>query len=315
MTYRAIFMGSDPFSLPVFRHLVDAGPHLPVPVETAAVVTQPDRPIGRGRRVRGNPVKVLACELQIPFLQPARLRDPEPLEELAALQPDVIVVAAYGQILPESLLGLPSRGCLNLHPSLLPRYRGPTPVVSTIIAGDEITGTTLMLMAAAIDTGPIISQMQTPVLPDESAGELESRLAELSGSLLIRDLPAWMEGRLEPHAQDERQATYTTKLAKEDGRILWSLRADMIARFVRALNPWPTVYGYWNGRQIQLLRARAITGDAPPGQVLGLQQGGLAVGAGAGILLIDELRLAGGRALPAREVIRGHPDLLGARLV
>jgi methionyl-tRNA formyltransferase len=261
-----------------------------------------------------NPVAALARERSIPLLQPRRLRAPEAVGELAAFEPDLIVVAAYGQILPAMALAIPAHGCLNLHPSLLPRHRGPAPVIATILSGEERTGTTLMLMNERMDEGPIISQIDTDVIKGETAGELEVRLAALSGELLLQDVPSWLSGGMGSIPQDDARATYTGMLSKEDARIRWNLEADDIDRRIRAFDPWPVAYCLWRDRPVRLFRSESRPGDGEPGQVLGLEQGRLAVGAMGGTVLISELQLPGGRRLAAPDVVRGHPDLIGARL-
>lgn len=310
---RAVFMGSDEFSLPSLEALVTRGHHLPDAIETVGVVTQPDRPAGRGRKLKPNPVKLAALGHDVPVLQPQRLRAPDALESVLALQPDVIVVASFGQLLPDSILEAPRFKSLNLHPSLLPRWRGPSPVQGTILAGDEQTGTTLMLMSSKMDGGPILDQDTTTVGPDETAGELTARLAEMSANLLMRDLPSWFEGRLVPRTQDDARATYTSRISREDGVIDWRLPAWELARRVRAFNPWPVASTIWEGRILRLLRARSGMGQGEPGRVEGLKDGSLAVGTGQGILLVDQLQLAGGKPLTASEFVRGHPKLLRAK--
>ncbi|MGI8826028.1 MAG: methionyl-tRNA formyltransferase [Chloroflexota bacterium] len=307
-------MGSDSFSLPVFSQLLNAGPHLPRPVETVAVVTQPDRPAGRGRKEIVNFVKALAIEHGLDVLQPQRLRDPNEQLALASLGPDVIVVASFGQILRTSLLELPRYRCLNLHPSLLPLYRGPSPVVGPLLAGDRVTGTSLMLMETAMDAGPLLGQVRTEIGDGETASHLLGRLAEMSGDLLIDRLPAWIDGEIVPQAQDEASATFTSKIRKEDGVVDWTLDAESIARRVRAYNPWPGAFTHWNGRQLRILEASPGAGRLAPGVVRGLTYSHLVVGTGRGLLLIWRLQIAGGKPLDARSFVHGHPSILGQQL-
>ena len=311
---RAVFMGSDSFSAPVLEALLAFGSGMSEPVQMVGVVTQPDRLAGRGRHMMPNPIKTLAIARGVPVLQPDRVGQTDSVAWLRGLHPDVVVVASFGQILPRSVLDTPARGCLNLHPSLLPRYRGPSPIVGAILAGERRTGTTLTLLTARMDAGPILSQAEIEINPEETAGELTERLASLSGRLLIRDLPAWLSSRLSPVPQEEADASYTQRLRKEDGRIEWTLSAELLTRRIRAFNPWPTAYTFWKGRMVRLLRARAAPGDAQPGEVVGLQDGSLLVGTGEGLLLVQELQLAGGKAQIAPDLVRGHPDLLAAQL-
>lgn len=312
--FRALFMGSNRFSLPTLRSLLSGDP-VAGKLDVAAVVTQPDRPAGRGRRPRTNAVKNLAQEHGLTVLQPERLRDPEALASIQAVDPDLIVVAAYGQILPRALLDIPAHRSLNLHPSLLPRYRGPSPVAGAILNGDRTTGASLMLMAPRMDAGPILAQRPTDVGPEETAGELEDRLAEISAQLLLDSLPAWLAGELEPVEQKEEEASYTGLVTKDDARVDWSLPAEQVSRRVRAYNPWPVAHCLWDERALRILRAGHGEGRGIPGAILELTAEGLAVACGEGALLIREMQLPGGKPLPADAVIRGHPGLLGARLV
>jgi methionyl-tRNA formyltransferase len=307
-------MGSGSFSIPVLKALLEGGPQLAIPVETVGAVSQPDRPVGRGRKLTPNAVAALAREREIRLLQPRRLRERGAIAELADLRPDVIVVAAYGQILPARALAVPPCGCLNLHPSLLPRHRGPSPVIGTLLAGDARSGTTLMLMTEKMDAGPIISQIEIPVGVDETAGNLESRLARLSGELLLRDLPAWLNRRLQAQQQNEGQATYTRILHKEDARIDWRAPAVEIDRQIRAFDPWPVAYSRWRHTNVRLFCSCARSGSGGPGQVLGLEGDRLAIGTGDGIVTVAEIQLSSGRRLPASAVVRGHPALLGSLL-
>lgn len=311
---RAVFMGSDSFSVPILEALLRDGPGLSVPVEVCGVVTQPDRPAGRGRRISANPVKELAGRHGLAVLQPERVRERAAVDAVLALRPDVIVVASFGQLLPRPLLERPPHGCLNLHPSLLPRYRGPAPVVETILCGETETGTTLMLVSPKMDAGPILAQERVPVRQDETAGELEARLALLSATLLMRELPSWFLGRISPQPQDDSRSSYTHRVTKDAGLIDWRQSAESLARQVRAYNPWPVAFTFWADRQLRLLRARHTSGAGEPGQVLGMRDESLAVGAGEGILLIRDLQLAGGRRMSAPDLAHGYPGLLSARL-
>jgi len=310
---RAVFMGSDSFSLPILEALISDAPHLSQPVELVGVVTQPDRNVGRGRTLSSNAVKLRAAAENLPVLQPERLRDVGAVQLVLALHPDLIVVASFGQILPRALCEAPSYKCLNLHPSLLPRYRGASPISAPILAGDDVTGTTLMQVSMKMDAGPIVGQEAVHLDGTETAGELEACLARKSADLLLRHLPAWLVGQLEPLAQDESAATYTAKLTKHDGLLDWRETADTLARRVRAFNPWPTTYTYLEGRQLRVLRAGVERGAAEPGTVVDLKDGRLLVGTAQRLLAIQEAQLAGGRALDIDRLVRGHPELRSAR--
>jgi len=311
--FRAVFMGSDTFSLPILEALISGGRRLSQPVELVGVVTQPDRTEGRGRKLAPNAVKQRAVAENLVVLQPERLRNEDTVQSVLALRPDLIVVASFGQILPRALYEAPRFKCLNLHPSLLPRYRGASPITAPILAGDDVTGVTLMQVSMKMDAGPIVSQVAVRLDGAETAGELEARLARKSADLLLRDLPAWLEGLLEPLPQDEGAATYTAKLTKHDGLLDWRDPADTLARRVRAFNPWPAAYTFLEGRQLRVLRAGVERGAAEPGIVVDLTEGRLLVGTSRGLLAVQEAQFAGGRALDVDQLVRGHPGLRSAR--
>jgi len=311
--FRAVFMGSDTFSLPILEALISGGCRLSQPVQLVGVVTQPDRNVGRGRKLSANAVKLRAVAEGLVVLQPERLREESAVQSVLALRPDLIVVASFGQILPRALCEAPRHKCLNLHPSLLPRYRGASPIAAPILAGDDVTGATLMQVSMKMDAGPIVSQEAVRLDGAETAGELEARLARKSADLLLRDLPAWLEGLLEPLPQDEGAATYTAKLTKHDGLLDWRDPADTLARHVRAFNPWPAAYTYLEGRQLRVLRAGIERGAAELGTVLDLKEGRLLVGTSRGLLAIEEAQFAGGRALDVDRLVHGHPGLRSAR--
>ncbi|MGC8874069.1 MAG: methionyl-tRNA formyltransferase [Chloroflexia bacterium] len=306
---RVVFMGTSRFAIPALRALVEEG------YEVREVVTQPDRLAGRTRHPTPPPVKQVARELGLPVWQPDSLRGQEAFDHLAALQPEVIVVAAYGEILRRAILALPPKGCLNLHASLLPRHRGPAPVPATILAGDTVTGVTLIQMDEGVDTGPIVAQREIPLTGQERQDELLERLAQLAASLLCETLPAWLAGRIVPRPQDEALATYCCMLRKVDGEIDWHRPAWYIERMTRAFHPWPGAYTFLGGRMLRILRASVLaeTRNAPPGTVL-VEGDLLVVTTGEGMLRLDELQLEGKRALPASEFLRGQRGIHGKRL-
>jgi len=301
-------MGSSSFSLPALRVL--AGEY-----EVAAVVTRPDRPAGRFRHLRPSPVKALALERGLPLWQPETLRTPEARERLQALSPQVIVVAAYGEILRPEVLDLPPYGCLNLHPSLLPRWRGPSPVAAAILAGDRETGVTVIRMDAGMDSGPILAQEALPLSGQERQGELSVRLAEMAADLLRRTLPAWLAGEIVPRPQEEERATYCRPLRKEDGQVDWTRPAVYIERMVRAYDPWPGTYTFLRGRRLYIWRATALpeTLPGPPGTIH-LDGRRLLVATGEGCLSLEEVQGEGKRRLPIEEFLLGQRGLEGARL-
>jgi methionyl-tRNA formyltransferase len=263
---------------------------------------------------------MLALEQSLPVLEPKSLRTPETLAELRALQPDVIIVAAFGQILPVSALELPPFGCLNVHASLLPRWRGAAPVASAILAGDDITGVTIMQMDAGLDTGPVLSQRSLSIAPDDTGASLTARLAQLGAELLRDTLPDWFAGVIEPQPQDEALVTHAPQIKKEQGHINWGEPADAIARRVRAFFPWPGAYTHWQGKSLKILCAIAIDSvqseqrsDLLPGTVVAGAEGP-AVIAGQGVLELCEVQLAGKRPMPADVFARGARGFVGARL-
>lgn len=306
---RVIFMGTPDFSVPTLAALLRDG------YELAAVVTQPDRPAGRGRRLEPSPVKALALQHGLPVLQPPSLKVPEAMAQLAEVQPDLIVVAAYGQILRPAVLALPPRGCINVHASLLPRWRGAAPVQAAILAGDQVTGSTIMGMDPGMDTGPILAQAALAIGPDDTGGSLTARLAQQGAELLAATLPRWLAGEITPQPQDASLATACRPLRKEQGQIDWTRPAGEIVRAVRAFNPWPAASATWQGQQLRLLRAAALPGPAneEPGRVT-LDDGALLVAAGEGWVRLEEVQLAGRAALPGLEFVRGRRDFVGSRL-
>ncbi len=306
---KLIFMGTPDFAVPVLKALIGR-------YEIVGVVTQPDRRARRGRKLEASPVKVVALAHDLPVLQPPSLRRPDAVAELRALAPDVIVVAAYGQILPAEVLAIPPRGCLNVHASLLPRCRGAAPVSAAILAGDEETGVTIMLMDEGMDTGPILSQATCPISPQDTRESLRARLAQLGADLMMDTLPRWLAGEIEPQPQDHDQATYCCLIAKEDGLIDWSQPAIEICRSCRAYCSWPGIYTYWRGKLLKVLSADALpqwAGEGEPGRVMALDEG-LAVATGKGALLLGEVQLAGKRALSAEDFSRGQRDFVGSVL-
>lgn len=306
MSTRVVFMGSPDFALPVLESLAEQ-------YDVVGVITQPDRPAGRGRVLTPPPVKQLAIELQLPVIQPRRLREPEAMDTLRSWQPDLIVVAAFGQILRLDVLSLPPFGCVNVHASLLPRWRGAAPIQAAILNGDDKTGITIMLMDPGVDTGPILSQRAIPISPEETAGSLAPRLARLGADLLIETLSVYLSGQLQPQPQDEALASYAPMLKKEDGLLDFSQPAAHLALKVRAFNPWPGAYTIWQGETLKIHQAHAVepvdhsNGTMPePGRTT-VYSGLPAITTSRGLLALDELQPAGKRSMP------GKAFLLGAR--
>ena len=298
MTAKIVFMGSPDFSIPAMRALAEVYP-------IVGVVTQPDRPAGRGRVLTPPPVKRLALELGLPLIQPERLRQPEAMAQLQAWAPDVIVVAAFGQILRPAVLELPRFGCVNVHASLLPRWRGAAPIQAALLNGDAETGITIMRMDAGVDTGPTLSQRALPIQPDDNAGALSERLAALGGELLLETLPAYLSGELTPQPQEDAGATYAPMLNKADGQLDFSQPAEALARRVRAFNPWPGAFTIWQGQMLKIQRAHAVpTPCAVPGQTV-IYQGLPAFCTSDGLLALDELQPAGKKPQPGKAFLQG----------
>jgi methionyl-tRNA formyltransferase len=296
---RIVFAGTPEFALASLAALVDAG-HIPV-----AVYTQPDRPAGRGRRTTESPVKGFAEQAGIPVLQPETLRDEAVASELEALNPDILIVAAYGLILPQRILDIPTHGCLNVHASVLPRWRGAAPIQAAILAGDNSTGVSLMRMTAGLDCGPVFSDRITGIGEHETAGELHDRLATLGGDLLVSDLPKIVAGSLEAVEQNEALATYAGKIKKQDAEIDWTESADALHRHIRAYNPVPGAYFHADDSlRVKVWRASPVDSiNAEPGTFVHYDKTRIVVACGTGGLNLESLQLPGKRRASANEFV------------
>ena len=292
-------MGSPDFALPTLRALAD---HYNV----VGVVTQPDRASGRGRELKAPPVKTLALKLSIPVMQPEKLRLPEAMDQLRAWAPELIVVAAFGQILKKDVLELPQFGCINVHASLLPRWRGAAPINAAILYGDRETGVTIMKMDVGLDTGPMLSQRSILLTQEDTAGSVFEKLSTLGADLLIETLPDYLSGKLTPVPQPEEGTTYAPMLKKEEGQLDFNQDVRELERRVRAFNPWPGAFMEFDGALLKVHRARVETGDASAGQRL-IVQNQPAVGARGGILILEELQP------PGKKTMSGKSFLAGAR--
>jgi len=318
---RIIFLGTAELSCASLQALA-GDPQFQI----AAVVTQPDRPKGRALKPQPSPVKSLALRLGLPVLQPERARDEEFIAGLSALQPDLIVVVAYGQILPPAILDLPRHGCLNVHPSLLPKYRGAAPIQWAIANGDTKTGVTIMKMDVGLDTGSIVSQRTTSIHAGDTSAVLHDRLAQLGAELLVQTIPDYVAGKIQPVPQPAAGASYAAKIKKEDGRIDWNQPAQTIWNRLRAFTPWPGAFTFLPGQpKPQLLKiwkaevversggaaCRAEASERRPGEILSVDKTGMVVGCGGHALRILELQREGGRRLTAAEFLAGHPMKVG----
>ena len=306
---RIVFMGTPEFALPTLERLIE---HYPV----VGVVTQPDRPAGRGRALVMPPVKELALAEGIPVYQPEKVRAVEALERIRAWAPDVIVVAAYGQIIPKAILDLPPHGILNVHASLLPRWRGASPIQGALLAGDKVTGVTIIKLDEGLDTGPILAQRETPIGADETAGEMERRLARLGADLLMEVLPPYLSGQLQPRPQPTEGVTVTRRLRKSAARLDWHRSAVELHNQVRAFSPEPGAYTFWGKKRLKILRSQIV--DRPcsgeePGRVM-MWRDLPAVVTGDGCLALVQLQMAGKRPMDGASFVRGRQSFVGARL-
>jgi methionyl-tRNA formyltransferase len=305
---RIIFMGTPEFAVPTLKALT--GAH-----QIVGVVTQPDRKAGRGREMRPSPVKEVALERDLPLFQPQTLRTSEAVAHLATWEPEVIVVAAFGQILRQDVLDLPPHGCLNVHASLLPRWRG-NPLAAAILAGDEVTGVTIIKMDAGLDTGPILSQQEAPIYPTDTYATLEERLSQIGADLLIETLPAYLTGELIPQPQPEEGVTYARQLCKEDGQIDWHKSSVELDRQVRAVTPWPGAFTTLQGKRFKILQATprpGWRGDAPPGTIVALEDE-CVVTTGKGALRLEMVQLAGKRPMDIEAFLCGQRECVGTCL-
>ncbi len=311
---RIIFLGSSGFSCSCLSRLLSAYHHVDKGEESVSVVgvvTQPDRPRGRRLALSPSPVKILAEKAGLPVLTPAHVNAPETVTELCALRPDLIIVVAYGQILQRAILELPPLGCVNVHASLLPRYRGAAPVQWAIAQGETVTGVTTLFMTPRLDAGDILDQVEVPIAPDDTAGTLQERLSDVGADLLVRTLEAIRRGQAIRHPQDERLATYAPKLGKEDGRLDWTWPADVLHNRVRGFTPWPGCYCKRRGMRLKVVRTAYEQADGPPGTVLDPGPPAPLVATGRGALRLLHVQPEGKRVMTAEEYIRGHPFILG----
>lgn len=306
---RIVFMGTPEFAVPVLDAVTKTSHHI------VGVYTRPDKPAGRGGKLQFSPIKQLALARNLPIFQPTTLREPQVVDNLRALAPDVIIVAAYGLILPPDVLAIPPRGCVNTHASILPRHRGAAPIPAAILAGDSETGITLMQMDAGLDTGPILVQRAIPISDNDTTGTLTTKLANLAAALFIESLPQILASKIVPQPQDHTRATTAGMIRKEHGLIDWSQPAIEIWRRVRAFNPWPSAHTFWEGAQLKILSAQPSNyrTNAEPGRVVKLQNE-IGVATGNGALILREIQRAGKHAMKIEEFVRGQREFVGSIL-
>jgi methionyl-tRNA formyltransferase len=313
---RIVFMGTAEFAVPSLEHLILNQ------YQVGAVYTQPDKPAGRGHFLTPSPVKKTALTWNLPVEQPLTLKKAEVVEQLAEIYPDVIVVAAFGQILPQPVLDIPRYGCINIHPSLLPRWRGASPVAAAILAGDESTGVSIMLLDKGMDTGPVLARIEVPIAAQDTTGSLTSKLSLAAAPLLREALERYLESELTPQPQDNNKATYCGQISKEEGAIDWHLPAIDIWRRVRAFQPWPGCYTGWLGKRLGIIEAVPVPGETTleAGRVVALApttgevQAAFGVHTGNGILGVVRVQLEGRRAMTAVEFLRGQREFIGTIL-
>ena len=311
---RFVFMGTPIFAVPALASLLN--------IEDSSIVgvyTPPDRPAGRGRKSQASPIKEFAEENRLPVYQPNNFRKEEDQAELAGLKPDAIIVAAYGKLLPKPVLDLPSFGCLNIHPSLLPRHRGPSPVATSILNGDLVTGVTIMLLDEGMDTGPLIAQHEFFLKGDETAEGLTTALFELGGELLKESLPQWQSGKLLSEAQNESLASVSRKFERADGLVDWSSSAVELERRLRAFNPWPGLFTHWNDSSLKIIEVAIISSSSKefvPGTVVRTNHPDVpaAVATGDGFLGLTKIQLEGKKAVDVKDFLNGSPLFMGAQL-
>src|SRR6266700_6983911 len=297
---RIVFIGAGEIGVPALRVLLQSSEH-----DLVAVVTQPDKPVGRAQQIEPSPIRKALAETKTSILEPARIKNRQVIDEIRALTPDIIAVMAYGQILPREVLDIPAIACLNLHASLLPRWRGAAPIQAAIAAGDRETGITVMYMDEGLDTGDILLQRTIDILPDDTGGSLQDRLAQIAPEALLESLRMLEKNSAPRIPQDNAQATWAPKLKREHGRIDWSELAEAIERKIRAFNPWPGAFMEISGRNLKIFSASVVDLSGEPGEIL-KSENELVIAAGKGALLLGEVQLEGKRKMSAAEFLRGH---------
>ncbi|RAL26118.1 methionyl-tRNA formyltransferase [Thermoflavimicrobium daqui] len=307
---RIVFMGTPEFAVPSLEMLIKEK------YDVIAVVTQPDRPKGRKKILTPPPVKEVAQKYQIPVYQPERIRKPEEMQKILDLKPDLIVTAAFGQILPKEILETPRFGCINVHASLLPKYRGGAPIHKAIMEGEKVTGVTIMYMVEKLDAGDMIAQREEPITPTDHTGTMYEKLSIVGAELLKEVLPPLIAGEIEAIPQDDKQATFAYNIRREDEKIDWTRPAVEIANQVRGLHPWPVAFTMWQGKPFKVWWAEVSVEetDAMPGTILQLEETGILVATGYGALILKEVQPAGKRRMDVAEFVRGRQMQIGDQL-
>ena len=301
---KIVYMGTPDFAVAPLAALVENG------YEVEAVITQPDKPKGRGKTMMPTPVKEEALKHEIPVLQPVKVRDPEFVEKLKCLAPDIIVVAAFGQIIPKSILDMPKFGCINIHASLLPKYRGAAPIQQAVIDGEKESGVTIMQMGTGLDTGDMISRIVVPLAKDETGGSLFAKLAQAGAELLIQTLPSIFDGTATREKQPEESPTpYAAMISKKMGLLDFSKNAEELERLIRGLNPWPSAYTKWNSKIMKIWEADVLEGqtDQMPGTIVKVEKDGFCVQTGTGLIKVLSLQIPGKKRMDAGAFLRGYP--------
>jgi len=306
VSLRVVFMGSPEFAVSTLRALHNA-------FNLVGVVTQPEKGRGRGRKTLPTPVKSAAIDLGVPVLEATRIDTSDFLAALRQWEPDVIVVAAFGKILPPDVLRLPPLGCVNLHASLLPRHRGASPISAAILSGDKVTGVCAILMDAGMDTGDILLAKEIPICEEDTAGSLHDKMMEPGALLVVESIARILDKTIQPKPQQHDRATYARPLAKEDGQLDWNRDAAHLSRVVRAMNPWPVAFCMLDRERLKIWRAGARGGSGEPGAVIAIEHEGIAVGTGSGLLLLKEVQAPGKKRMPASEFARGRRLRIGQR--
>lgn len=310
---RVVFMGTPDFSVPVLTRLVEDG------YEVVAVYTQPDKPSGRGRSVTPSPIKEAAQKIGLHIEEPLSFKEEAVVDHMQSFEPDITVVASYGHILPKRVIDMPKHGCLNIHPSLLPKYRGPSPIASAILSGDDETGVTVMTVLPKVDSGHILTQLKVTIDAEDTTQSLTPKLFQLGADLLVYTIPRWMDGEIMAQPQDDNVATYTRTYTKADGRIDWNMPATQISRMIRAFNPWPGCYTTWQDKTLKIIEAIPLPStetDYEPGRVIKLGEADADVGVitANGILLLRTVQHEGKRPNSISDFTHGQKGLIGSIL-